>query len=58
MEKMGTLLDEMIHIMPMCTMHLHGHWNIMVPFMKASIVVDLSNGIKFGNYICWLINDI
>jgi hypothetical protein len=25
MEKMGTLLDETIHIMAMCVVHLHGH---------------------------------
>jgi hypothetical protein len=27
MEKMNTLLDETIHIMPKCVVHLHGHQN-------------------------------
>jgi RsiW-degrading membrane proteinase PrsW (M82 family) len=34
MEKTNTLLNETIHIMPGCAMHLHGHWNKMVAFMK------------------------
>ncbi len=46
-KKTSTLLDEMIHIMFKCAMHLHGRWNKMVPFMKPSIFVDLSNGTKF-----------
>ncbi len=58
MEKMGTFLDETIHIMPRCTMHFHGHWNKVVPFMKPFIFVDLNNGTKFYNCICWLTNDI
>ncbi len=49
MEKMGTLPDEMIHIMPEDAMHLQGHQNKVVPFMKLSIFVDFSNGIKFCN---------
>jgi hypothetical protein len=47
MEKMGTFLDETIHITPMCVVHLHGHWNKVVLFMKLSIFADLSNGTKF-----------
>jgi len=50
MEEMGTLFDEMIHVMPGFTVHLHGHWNKMVPFMKPFTFVDVSNGIKF--HIC------
>jgi hypothetical protein len=41
----------------MCAMHLRGHWNKMVPFMKRFILVDLSNGLKFHSYTCWLTND-
>ncbi len=44
-EKMGTFHNETIHIMPKCTLHLHGHQNEMVPFMKPSIFADLSNPI-------------
>jgi hypothetical protein len=57
LEKANTLLDETIHIMHEFTMHLHGHQNKMVPLIKPSILVDLSNGIKFRNYICWSTND-
>ncbi len=57
MEKMGTFLDETIHIMPKSTVHLHGHWNKLVPLMKPFILMDLSNGVKFYNCTCWLIND-
>ncbi len=57
MEKMGTFLDETIHIMPKCTLHLHSHWNKMVPFIKPFIFADFSNGAKFHNCTCWLIND-
>jgi len=42
-EKMSTFLNEMIHIMPRCIMHLHGHQNKVVPFMNLSIFVDFSN---------------
>jgi hypothetical protein len=49
-EKMGTLPNEMIHIKPECHMHLHGHWNKMVPFMKPFIHADLRIGTKFYNY--------
>jgi len=51
-EKMGTLLDETIHIMPGCVVHFHGHRNKIVPLMKPSILVDFSNGVKFDNYTC------
>jgi hypothetical protein len=50
MEKMSTLPDETIHITPKCVMHLHGHWNKMVPLTKLSILVDLNNRTKFRNY--------
>jgi hypothetical protein len=56
-EKMGTFLDETIYIMLGYVMHLHGHWNKMVPLMKPSMLADLNNGAKFHNCTCWLIND-
>jgi hypothetical protein len=52
---MNTLLDETIHIMVGCAVHLH--WNKNVPFMKPFILMDLSNGTKFRNYTCWSTND-
>jgi hypothetical protein len=58
MEKIGTFPIEMIHITPRCVVHLHGHWNKMVPLTKDSILANLSNGVKFYNCICWLTNDI
>jgi hypothetical protein len=58
MKKMGTFLNEMIHITPRCAMHLHGHRNKVVPLMKPSIFVDFNNGVKFHNYTYWSINDI
>jgi hypothetical protein len=45
-EKMSTLPNEMIYIMP-GIVHLCGHWNKVVPFMKFFILADLSNGHKF-----------
>ncbi len=45
-EKMGTFPNEMIHIMLECAMHLHGHRNKVMPFMKPSILMNLSNGVK------------
>jgi hypothetical protein len=33
-EKMSTLFNEMIHITFRCIVHLHGHQNKMVPFIK------------------------
>jgi hypothetical protein len=57
MEEMGILPDEMIHITPGCVMHLHGHRNKVVPLMKPSILVDISNGIKFCNCTYWSTND-
>jgi hypothetical protein len=50
MEKMNTLPDETIYIMPKCVMHLHDHQNKVMPFMKPSILSNLNNGIKFRNY--------
>ncbi len=52
MEKIGALLNEIIHITPECIMHFHGHQNKMVPFMKPFILADLNNGTKFDNYTC------
>ncbi len=57
-EKTSTLLNEMIHIMPEFVVHLHCHQNKAMPFMKPFILMDLSNGVKFQNYTCWLTNDI
>jgi hypothetical protein len=57
-EKTSTLLDETIHIMHGCVVHLHGHRNKMVPFLKPSIFLDLDNGAKFRNYTYWSTNDI
>ncbi len=54
---MSTLPHEMIHITFKCIMHLHGHWNKVVPFLKPFIFADLSNGAKFCNCNYWLIND-
>ncbi len=51
-EKTSTFLDETIHIMTRCAIHLHGHWNKMMFFMKPYIFTDLSNGIKFHSYTC------
>ncbi len=50
-------LDEMIHITPKCTMHLHGHRNKMVPLMEPFVIVDLSNNAKFHSCIYWWSND-
>jgi hypothetical protein len=50
MEKMGMFLDETIHIMFECVVHLHGYWNKVVPLMKPSILADLKNGAKFCSY--------
>jgi hypothetical protein len=57
MEKMNTLPHETIHIMPRCVMHLYGHQKKVVPLLKPSIFMDLSNGIKFRNCTYWLTND-
>jgi hypothetical protein len=54
MEKTCTFLDEMIHIMLGSVVHLHDHWNKMMPF----IIIDLNNSVEFRNYICWSTNDI
>ncbi len=56
-EKTNTLLDEMIHITPKCTMHLHGHWNKVVSIMKPFILMNLNNGTKFCICTCWSTND-
>jgi hypothetical protein len=58
LEKTSNLLDETIHIMLGCVMHLHGHRNKMVPFLKPSIFVDLDNGARFRSCNYWSTNDI
>jgi hypothetical protein len=57
-EKMNTPLDETIHIMIVCVVHIHGYRNKVVPLMKPFILANFNNGIKFHNYTCRLINDI
>jgi hypothetical protein len=41
----------------LCDVQLHGHWNKMVPFMKPSILADLTNGFKFRSCTWWSSND-
>jgi len=55
-KKANTFPNETIHIMHGCIVHLCGHRNKMVPFIKPSIFADFSNGFKFCICICWLIN--
>jgi len=55
MEKTSTLFDETIHIMPECAMHLHGHQNKILPFMKPFIFVKFNNGVSF---ITTLVNQL
>jgi hypothetical protein len=57
MEKTNTFTNETIHITFKCVVHLHGHWNKVVPLMKPSILINLNNGVKFYNYIYWSTND-
>ncbi len=57
-EKIGTLPNETIHIMPGCAMHLHCHQNKVVPLMKPSILVDFNNGNKFHSCTYWSTTDI
>jgi hypothetical protein len=57
-DKMGMLPDKTIHIMPECIVHLHGHRNKVMPFMKPFIFANFSNGAKFRNCTCWSTNDI
>ncbi len=49
MEKTGKILDETIHIMPKCIVHLQSHRNIVVPLMKPYILANFNNGVKFRN---------
>jgi hypothetical protein len=53
-KKTSTLPNQMIHIMFKCVVHLHGHRNKVMPFMKPSIFVNFNNETKFR----WLTNDI
>jgi hypothetical protein len=48
MAKTGTFPNEMIHIMPRCVVHLHGHYNKMVPFMKPFILAILAMVLSFA----------
>jgi len=57
MEKMNKFPNEMIHITLRYAMHLHGHWNKMVPLLKPSIIADLRNGVKFHSCTYWWNND-
>lgn len=50
MKKTSTLHNETIHITPKYDLHLHDHYNKMMPFMKPSMLVDLNNDAKFCNY--------
>jgi len=52
MEKKNTFPDET----PRCVVIFHGHQNKVVPLMKLSIVVNLSNGAKFHLQLHLLIN--
>jgi hypothetical protein len=52
LKKTSTLLNEMIHIMPRCAMHLHDHENKVMPFLKPFILADLNNDAKFHIYTC------
>jgi hypothetical protein len=49
--KRQTLPNETIHSMLKYVMHLHDHWNKMMPLTKLSILADLNNDAKFHNYI-------
>jgi hypothetical protein len=53
-----SLLDKTIHITHGCTMHLHGHWNKVVPLMKPFIFTNFNNGVKFCNCTCSLVHNI
>jgi hypothetical protein len=57
-EKVSTFLNETIHITLGCAIHLHGHQNKVVPLMKAFILANFNNGVKFCNCTYWLTNDI
>jgi hypothetical protein len=51
-EKMNTLPNETIHTTFGCTVHLHGYWNKMMPFMKPFTLAYFNNDVKFRNRIC------
>jgi hypothetical protein len=57
LKKTNTLPDQTIHITPMCIVHLHGHRNNVVSFMKHFILANLNNDTKFHNYTYWSTND-
>ncbi len=48
MEKMDTFPDETLHIMLECAMYFHGHQNKVVPLIKPSMLVDISNDTNFA----------
>jgi hypothetical protein len=52
-KKTSTIPNEMIHIMLGCALHLHDHWNKVMPLLKPSIFANLNNGAKFRSYTCW-----
>ncbi len=56
MEKMGTFLNETIHITLEGVVYFKDHQNKVVPLMKPSIFVNF-NGIKFHSCISWLTDD-
>ncbi len=56
-KKTSTLLDDTIHISFGCIVHLHGHWNKVMPLMNPFILANLSNDTKFYNCTYWLTND-
>jgi len=47
MEKTNTFLDDMIHITFKNVVHLHGHWNKVVPIMEPSIFANLAMALSF-----------
>ncbi len=50
--------NETIHITLVCAVHLHGHQNNVMAFMKSSIFADIRNDVKFCHYTYYSTNDI
>jgi len=46
-EQTSTFPNEMIHIMPRCIVHLHGHQNNMVPLIKLLYLWILAMVLSF-----------
>ncbi len=57
MKKTSTFLDETIHIMLGCVMHLHDHWNKVMPVLKLSILANFTNNAKFRSYTYLLVTN-